>query len=381
MNNLKKLIYKRLIKLLALFPIKHNKVLFISFYGNHCDDNPRAISDQLYSEFGNKVDIVWGLDRKKISKLNIPTYARIVKYGTIRYLYELATSRIWVNNNRKREWERKRKNQYYIQTWHGNLGNKRVEQAAIETLSSDYVYCAKQDAKDTNLMISGSDLFTKLIKDYFWYNGEILECGTPRLDNFFNKTSEDILKIKQKLNISPETNCILYAPTFRANGNTEVYNIDFEKVIETLEQKTNKKWNFLIRLHPTIAGKSNFIEYKKNIINVTNYDDLYELIPASEIIISDYSSLTFEAMLLDKPIFLYATDLDEYIKERGFYIDIHDLPFILTQSNEELLEKINNFNQEDYLNGIHCFIKKLGIKEKGNASKIIAERIMQIINN
>lgn len=367
-------------KLLALLPIKSNKIFFLSYYGDYFNDNPRFISDQLNSKYGDSVDIVWGANPNIHSKIEIPPYGRIVKLSTIKYLYELATSKIWVDNCRKPEWVSKRKEQYYIQTWHGNLGNKRVEKAAIENLSEKYIKNARKDAKNTSLMISGSDFFTGLIKNYFWYQGEILECGTPRLDKFLSTSEKDIVTTKQKLGISPETQCLLYAPTFRISGDTNCYKIDFEKIIEALESKTSQKWVFLIRLHPNVASKSNFLKYNEKIINVTAYPDLYELIPASEIIISDYSSLTFEAILLDKPVFLFAKDLDNYIKERGFYIDIHELPFILSQNNQELLEKIINFNEEKYLSNIHGFIKKLGIKENGNASEILAEKIMQIIN-
>lgn len=356
-------------------PVKQNKVLFISYYGNYYNDNPMMISQQL--EGNQTVDCVWALQ----DHAACPPGVRRVRIASLRYIYELATAKVWVDNCRKNIWTRKRKGQYYIQTWHGNLGNKRTEGAAEDTLTPDYLVRSKRDAEMIDLMISGSDFFTNLIRKYFWYKGEILECGTPRLDSFFHTSGESMMRIREKLGIPSECRVALYAPTFRIDLRMDCYKLDFERVLQTLEEKTGDPWVMLVRLHPNVAEKADYIQYSPRIINATIYPDLYDLIPLSDIVISDYSSLTFEAGLLMKPVFLFALDLENYISERGFYIDIREQPYILAQSNDELVEKIRSFSREKYEDELKAFNQSLGIRETGDAAKRIAERIMSVIKS
>ena len=354
-----------------LFPIKNDKIVFESYYGDYYNDNPKMISNKL---IGKGLDIVWVATRP----FDTSDPIRQVDPSTFRYIYDLATARVWVDNCRKSSWVRKRKGQYYIQTWHGNLGNKRTEGAALDKLPSGYVKRAEADAAMTDLMISGSTFFNELIRNYFWYNGEILECGTPRLDAFFLNDGRSEA-VKTRYGIPEDAGIVLYAPTYRENKSMDCYKLDFELLISTLERKTGTEWVVLVRLHPNVARKKDMIRYDSKIISITDYPDLYDIIPISDIVISDYSSLTFEAGLLDKPVFLFALDLDDYIQERGFYIDIRQQPYILTQSNSELMEAIADFDREDYLKKLEGFNASLGIKEDGGASQRVADRIMAVM--
>ena len=371
-NGIKNKLQTVLLCIFRLFPIKKNKILFQSYYGESYNDNPMMISRELE---GKSLELVWAVAKP----LDCPDGVRQVNTSSFRYIYDLATSKVWVDNCRKRDWVRKRKGQYYIQTWHGNLGNKRTEGAAIDTLTPEYIIRAKNDAGMTDLMISGSRFFSNLIRNYFWYNGEILECGTPRLDDFFCYDKEKESSVRKTLGISPQSRVALYAPTFRKNLGISCYKMDFERILEAYEKKTGEPWVMLVRLHPNVADKAGFIPYSSRIINATSYPDLYEIIPLTDAVISDYSSLTFEAGLLDKPVYLFALDLESYIQERGFYIDIRDQPYILAQSNDELVNSIMSFDRDKYINELRKFNDSLGIIEKGNASIQIAEKILEVI--
>ena len=81
-----------------------------------------------------------------------------------------------------------------------------------------------------------------------------------------------------------------------------------------------------------------------------------------------------------KPVFLFTLDLDEYIRERGFYIDIREQPYILAQSNDELEEKIRTFSKDNYEKELTAFNQALGIKEYGNAAEKIADKIRETMH-
>ena len=223
-------------------------------------------------------------------------------------------------------------------------------------------------------MVSNSAFCTNMYKNSFWYNNEIIEVGSPRNDVLLNA---DVKKMKEKVcdffRLSIDTNLLLYAPTFRDNYEENPYNIDFKKVINLLENKTKKKWVSLIRLHPRESNPERFILFSNQVINATSYKDVQELILACKLLITDYSSTMFEAMIANKDVILYANDIEKYNDERGTYFSFDELPFDLATNNEQLLEKIDLLGNNS--NKYKSFKEKIGLKESGESSKIIAKII------
>ena len=113
---------------------------------------------------------------------------------------------------------------------------------------------------------------------------------------------------------------------------------------------------------------------------MTTYDDMQELLRASDILITDFSSSMFDFSIMNKVCILYASDFDEYLKnERKLYFDVKkELPFPVATNNLELKKVIENFNDTLYHENIEIFNKKLGIFEDGNASKKIVDLILEL---
>lgn len=361
-----------------LLPIKKDKIVICNYFGKSYGDNGKYICEEIIKQ-NLEFDIVWLVDGKNLDDLKFPEKIRVAKYNSILALYELSTAKIWIDNSRKFFHPPKRRNQLYIQTWHGAVALKRIEKDAEQSLSKFYVNSAKQDSKMADLLISNSKFSTELYKKSFWYNGEILECGTPRCDMLMNNDNDAINKIRSILGINNNVKLILYAPTFRKSEDTNVYNIECEKLLEILEKKFGGEWKVLIRLHPNVSNKNNFMKYSSNVIDATNYPDMYELLMVSEILITDYSSSMFEFSYSKKTVFLYTEDLEEYIKDRGFYFDIFNLPYPIAKSNEELFEIIEKFEYKQYHKELTKFLNELQIKETGNASEAIVNRIKENI--
>lgn len=361
-----------------VFKIKKNKIIFSNFYGNGYGDNPKYICDELLKS-GKKYDIVWVV--KKNIKQEFPDNIRTVKVNTLKYIYELSTAKIWVFNCRKNRAIKKRKEQYYIQTWHGGIALKKIEKDAEDKLDKNYITQAKEDSEAIDLMISNSEFCTNMYKNAFWYNKEIAEVGSPRSDVFINA---DKLLIKRAVcayyNLSENTQILLYTPTFRDNYLKNPYDIDFTKMMEILEKKTGREWITLVRLHPKENYPEKFIRFSKKIKNVTNYRDVQELIMSSSLLITDYSSTMFDAMISNNNILLYANDIENYNNERGMYFKFEQLPFHLATNNQELIDILKDINFQNKDKKYFEFEKQIGLKENGTASKCIAEIIERKIN-
>lgn len=370
------LLNKLLLIILRLLPIKHNKILFIGYYGSQYGCNPKYLSEY-FSKADNSLKIIWTfIEPSKYTLNNIIK----VKYYSIRYFYELSTSKVIITNYRLPQYFKKRSNQTYIQTWHSSLRLKMIENDAVETIPTSYIKMAKHDSRQIDILLSGCEFSTQIFKRAFWYDGEILECGTPRCDILFNQDKALISKLKTNLGIPTDVKLLLYAPTFRKDNSLDAYDIDFNHLKTTLEKNAN--WKILIRLHPHLLNLSKeLVEKYDDVIDVTNYDDIQELLLISDLLITDYSSLMFDYLITEKPCFIYASDLNNYLKkDRNIYFDITKLPFPLCQSNNELCQTINEFNNSKYTTAIRHFNQQIGSFEDGNACKRVYEKVIQIIN-
>ena len=355
----------------SLLPLQ-DKVVLSSFDGKAVSDNPRAIYLEM-KKMRPDLKYVWVLrESDPIVNEDIT-----VKPYSFRYIYHLATSKLWIDNSRKKIWTVKRKNQYYVQTWHGDISLKMIEKDAEDTLSKTYIENAKYDASITDLMVSGSDFGTKMFRNSFWYNGEILEYGAPKSAVFYTDPAPYKKKVCSAYCLQEDIKLVLYCPTFRNTESMAAYNMNYAMLADTLEKQWGGKWAILVRLHPKIIDLQNRIEYSESIINASGYPATNDLIMASDLIITDYSSCMFEGMEAQKTVFLYASDVEEYLKnERGMYFDIKKLPFPLAQTMEALKETVMSFNESDYLMKIDSFKRKIGLKTNSLSAQRTAEFIL-----
>lgn len=376
---MRELLSKILYRFFSLFPIKNKKILFQSYYGANYGCNPKYLSEYIVSHYPDKFKVVWCFVSPNNHKGVFGV--TIVKHGGISYSYHLATAGTIIHNYRMETSFRKRKRQLYIQTWHSSLRLKMIEADAEGAMSKRYKEMAINDSKQIDLMVSGCKFSTDIFKRAFWYNGEILNIGTPRTDIFYKQDDTIKDKVRCTLGIDDQVKILLYAPTFRANHSLEYYDVDVNKVLGALNDKFGKQWKMVIRLHPHLQNLSHEMvgKYDGRVIDATNYDDIQELLYTSDALISDYSSLVFDFMFTNRPIWLYASDYEEYIrKERGVYFDISTLPFSLSQNNAELIDNIYKFNQATFESLIMNFKNTIGSFEKGNASKLLTENIIRL---
>lgn len=374
------LILKRLIKSLvwgicSKLKIIPGKIVVDNFNGRGYGDNPKYIIQEILKQKQN-YKIIWLLDKK--DKGQLPEGVIPVKFNSLRAIYELATAEFWIDNVRKNYKTIKRPEQKYIQTWHGAYGGKKVEKDAEEKLSSVYVKHAQIDSNNSDLFISNSKAMSDLYRSSFWYEGEILEVGFPRNDIFFNDKEILKKKVREYFDFLENYKICLYAPTFRSDCSLDVYNLDFESCLKSLEKKFGGDWILLIRLHPNICEKSKDLVYNnKNIFNASYYDDMQELLCVSDCLITDYSSSVYDFVLTKNPCFLYTPDLNNYLNDRGFYINIEENIFPRANSNEALNQIINDFDEKYYLANVNEFLNKYAVIDTGNAST----KIVDWINN
>lgn len=376
---IKKLRHKAYLAFYRLKPIKKNKIIAWNSLFKGFGDSPKYIIEYLCENHPGKYDIVWVYDRTKPAPDGLPSGVRCVPYFSIEYLKEISTAKIIISNIRTGEMHyfNKRKGQFYIQTWHSSIRLKKIEGDAVKFLGEEYAQRAKEDSEKCDLIISGCKFSTDIFKNSFWYDGDILEGGTPRCDIFFKDNAEPVEKVRRYFNLQSGTKTVLYAPTFRDAEGDVLHGIDAESIIGALSEKFGGKWAFLYRLHPNVAKSAS--SPCEGAYDATPYPDIQELIASCDLLITDYSSCMFDMAVRKMPCVLFVPDMIKYMSdERGFYFDIASLPFPYALDNKELTDKITAFDSDSYNEKTDEFLKTVGSYEDGSSCKRAAEKIAEI---
>ncbi len=174
----------------------------------------------------------------------------------------------------------------------------------------------------------------------------IVPTGIARTDIFFDDAYREKVT-KEFYNSYPnlkDKKIILFAPTFRGDLKSSArYPMDLFDVREVCET-LGEEYAVIIKHHPFITEKHPIPEeFSDRVIDLSESTEINDLLFVSDIVISDYSSLVFEASLLNIPMLFYAYDLQSYIKSRDFYFDFKlYIPGKICTSLYALLEAIKN---------------------------------------
>ena len=321
--------------------------------------------------------MVWMVKSREIE---IPSYIRKVKFNRIRAVYELATAHVFINSSKILYPIKKKKGQTFIYIPHGQPGCKCAE--ADAKLSEAWIRNSKQHSALTDVFVSMGTYHTQVLQDTFWVpdSAEIWEIGFPRNDNFYRDTSKKRAELRKVLNVPEGFRIVMYAPTFRANGLNTAYNLDLQRVLNTLKRKTGDEWIFFLPLH------KNFIWYPKpdysfdnHIWDLSGYSDIHELMLIVDVVISDYSSVSLDFANTRRPVFLYASDIEDYKQNWGLKDLYFKLPFPLCQTNDEVEHAIMNFDSNKYQERLDKFASIYGSVDDGYSAKRFVQRLQKIM--
>ena len=360
-----------------LLPVKQNKIVFSNFNGRGYGCNPKYITDEILQTNNKDLDIVW-LSNEDPSEF--PYGVRVVKWGTLRALYEWSTARVIVNNVRMGKYFSKgfikKRKQVYIQTWHGSMGIKKME-ADCNHLTEKYLHRSKCDSRNIDYLLSNSEWITKIYRRSFFYDGKILNTGNPRNDIFFKQNlNSKIKKIKKILGVNENNKILLFMPTFRDVATKNLLRDNVSSVMNELRNHLGKDWTIVLRSHP-----NHRMIATANDIDASDYPDPQELLLAADYLVTDYSSAAFDYLLTRKPCFLFVPDYDDYISTRGLYYPLTQTPFPIAKTTGQLIENINSFNNEKYQGAISSFLISKGSFDKGIASATVVNLIYSLLSN
>lgn len=353
-----------------LFKVKKNKIIFQSS-PDKIDGNPYALYKYIKENCPNDFETRWLItDKTDISLVDKKecSYSR-----TFRYYYDLATAKYWIRSHFTGSILRKKKNQVYLQLWHG-WGNFKKCGYDIEDKIPLKDRKPVSYVSECTCYLAAEKYIASCMRTSIGFDKPIEEFGMGRTDYLVNLDQKEIDRLKKKYNLPKNKKTILYAPTFRDNN---LENDNFELPILSL--KNNKNINVIVCLHPIVAKSLIINKLPSNFYNFSGID-ITELSIISDALITDYSSTIFDYSILEKPMIFYMYDIDEYLKYRAFYLDYKkDLPGPIVKTEKELYNLIANIDkvEKEYKKKLIDFKKKYNYMNDGHINERIVNKIKE----
>ena len=245
--------------------------------------------------------------------------------------------------------------------------------------------------KNLDYFSSYSTTVNTLFNSCFGMKGENYKIlGSPRNDYLFDKKDED--RYRKILECKKNEKIIFYMPTFREKVKEEfIANLAFEEFdLETFNAfLVENNLKFILKPHPNDNKVWIKLFNQKKLSNLfllteeklgEEKVELYQLLSISNLLITDYSSIYTDYLLIDKPMIFIPTDLEDYTKTRNILLEPYDFwtpgskCFNQAELEEEILKSIN---QKNYYREERENLKQIFHKYADNNSTERTEKFLE----
>ena len=231
------------------------------------------------------------------------------------------------------------------------------------------------------VFVSSTDVCRNYSEGFGVRQDKVFPYGIPRTDDFFDLSCRETMKEKVYADypMLKGKKVILFAPTFRGNGKQSAY---YEKAAfrpDEFIESLPEDYILLIKHHPFVTLKYKIKkENKDRIFDFSAESEINDLLFVTDVLITDYSSVIYEASILNIPMLFYAYDQEAYLATRDFYPGFTGfVPGKIVRTQEELSESIldGDFDQEK----VEKFCQDNFDNRDGKSSERIADYIRKLL--
>lgn len=273
----------------------------------------------------------------------------IVVYASDDYMRLLASAKYLINDATFPNYWIKKEGQVYINTWHGTplkaMGRKVHNDVFFGNVQKNLV--------NADYLLY-PNIFTKdvMIRDYMLENissNSYILGGYPRNTVFFDRNAES--RIREELEIT-DKKIYAYMPTWRGTvdkvgvSKNDAYLMYY---LCELDKRLTDDEIFYINIHPMAMHAKNTAEVSKlkHIKNFPAEYETYDFLNIADVLVTDYSSVFFDYACTRKKVVLFPYDKDEYLCDRGMYMDMDDLPFPQVFDLDTLVDELRSEKNYD----------------------------------
>ena len=378
----KKKIMRFLLLPLRLFPVKKNRVILVNDLSYKSAGNPKSVGEYLDQHYNGKFEIIVSVNDPEAYRHLEKRGFKVIRYKSLSYFFYALTAKVLLTNSGGYSFLPMRKKQYVINTWHGGGAYKKCGIDMYEdtkTFRKDLRLQGDHTSAFLSTCTRFSDELSRALqtpREVFW------EIGMPRNDMMIHVDEELRASVREKLGLADGEKLILFAPTYRKIGdnyfNDSVaisYGVDIERTCAAMEKRFGGKWRFAMRYHPCVVNRGDLAS--EGAMDLTDYEDMQELLLAADAMINDFSSSMWDFMMTGRPSFLFAVDLEHYVKTTQVYTPVEEWPFPCSVNNDELEKNILEFDEEKYAAACKYHYDSLGGCETGKATQLVCERIYE----
>lgn len=364
---------------LIWIPIKRNRIIIYSLKQHGYSCNLKYLTEYIRENYPDDFTIMWIVkDQNNCDLVRGYGVDAEVKSSLKHFWYRMRAG-IVITNDEFYPMFIKKPGQIYVNTWHGGINYKKIGYEGLEFTNRIQKFIYKIQNPCPDLFVSGSKEFTDTTSSAFHFPKKVFcSTGLLRNDIFFTgekERKEKAASIKKKIGIDDSSKILLYAPTYRRGDHSPVRYFQFDSLRKHLSKRFGGEWIILIRQHYFVKSES---VLGANVKDVSNYEDMQELMLCSDCMISDYSSCMWDFSLMEKPCFAYTPDLEDYLKnDRSFFIPMVKWPYPICQTPEELYIAIDRYNEEEYLNKIQEHRKQCISFDRGKACESLTEYLLK----
>lgn len=370
--------------------VDSNIILYESFWGRGLTDSPFALFKALFNDDrfagATHVWVVDDLERRDYKAEQYKNEKNVVFVERLsdEYLKYIATAGLLINNVTFPHMFIKRPGQKYINTWHGTPLKKMGYSMAGGSYGSRHVV---RNFLHADYCVAPNDILENMyLSDYKMDGimpGKLIKEGYPRIDLLFNTDREALLSELEYygVDIDRDKQIVLYAPTWKQTDRQDVV-VDIDELItfkETLEEHIDTdRYQVLVKPHQKLYEKVKDDEkYKGKLVPAAV--DANELLSAVDILVSDYSSIFYDYMAIDRPILFYITDLEEYSTSRGLSMGVDSLPGPVSDKAEDIAEYICNIDKvaDQYRQRYDAVKKQICPYDDGHSSERIVGCVLE----
>ncbi len=360
--------------------IEEKTVFLESSHGENLGGNIMALARELatnpaYEEYRicitftekNMEERLAMLERYGLQRLEV------IAYGTKEYHKVLATAKYLINDTSFSYHFYKRPGQVYLNTWHGTPLKAMGKAMTTDTGTIGNI---QRNFFMSDYMLTPNEFTLEcMTRDYMLNNfgnqTKLWLTGYPRISTLFYKERRE--ELRRALGVE-DKQVIAYLPTWRglmSNGRRSKQNALFAQYLQELDERLKPNQVVYVKLHVLARAKINLEEFE-HILPYPEEYETYDFLNATDLLLTDYSSVFFDYSVTGRKIVLFTYDKEEYLAERGLYFPMEELPFPQVQTVEELVEELNApKNYEDA-----AFIQKFAAYEDISVPEAVCRKLL-----
>jgi CDP-glycerol glycerophosphotransferase len=357
-------------------PVRRSTVVFEAFEGRQYSDSPRAVYEAL-RRMHPELDVVWSYSARR-GPSGFPKDATLVRRGSTAYYKALATAGYWVDNYGLPKSCPPRPETTYVQTWHGTpFKTLFFDTPQVRALSPQEQDAWQEYLDRWDYVVIPNDYWASTFLRSSNTRALPIRAGLPRNDVLVRgNDSATIDQLKRQLGLPTDRRIVLYAPTYRpAPVHPEFRYPDLTELAAGLGEDhflllRQHYYRRAMKVPPSLSWFAR---------DVSRLDEMSQLLLVSDVLVTDYSSVSFDYAFLRRPMVFYVPDLEQYTHVAPCtYVELEQIaPGPLVRTTEEIVDAVRGTQTcpDAYAKEYEAFFQRFCAADNGRAAETVVEAV------